>query len=1066
MRRLNLALALVVTALSCTPPGAKQGARARQIASKKDLIGGPHALGDFGDYLLENGDARFIIQGPGFSRGFGVYGGSLIDADIQRPLPPGEEDGPNGQDNFAEMFPAFFLVAMEPLPWATGEPAMEILPDQGDGSAAVIVRGYSNQFIFLTETINNTLVDPANLRFQNVYRLPANGRTIEVTTTVFNDGITDHKFQGVKFQDINLDIPFGDVLLFGAGNHVFAPGDGGFDLRYQLEERYKQPVALPALPGLITDFIASQGEHVSYGLFMPTAEPEKNFVAAHDALYGERAQPGRMLIPFIASAFTGVFHTQGPPKIEEESSFSFTRYFVVGNGDIASIASEVYRVRGTTTGELTGRVLDGLTLAEIEGSSVIVLDANGEPVSQATPRDGGNFTIPLPPGDYRVLVTAPGRDPTTPVKVTVTAGNKTFQEIKVTPPAILNVVINDENGAPLPAKVTLVASYATDQLGRDPKSHLFDLSIGEDWRTTDFIPDDDDPLTRRYIEDAFITHDGAVSAHVKPGTYDVFVSRGPEYDLSVTRVELLPGVVSDVRATLRRVVDTSGYVSADFHIHSVNSIDSSLAIEPRVVSYAAEGIEVMVSTDHNYVTDYAPTISELGLNSWMNSFIGLELTTLEMGHFNGYPLRYDTAPATHGSFEWSSRTPGQIFDALKGMGQLSPADTLVQVNHPRDSILGYFNQFVWDQETAVVEGQTDPVLGVNTLNYPNFAKENFSFQFDTLEVLNGKHFEYFHTYVVPDPLPPPPLPLPESGIAIPAPGQPMRDGEGKIAFPGVIDDWFKLLRLGVKPTGVANSDSHKALYDEAGYPRTYLRTGSDVPGRLDAQGLVSSLRSMDVLMTNGPFVTVQVQGGAMGSVVAPDSDGTVEVRGEVRTAPWVRPTTLTIFAGGRAVKTLEIPVDQRIFPFAERVVLPAGEDSFINVEVHGGDSLFPVVTPLDEPSLLFNDAIGAIAGSLGFGGNPYGNLRPALKFTVTPFALTNPVFVDVDGNGQYDAPEADALFQPVERPVPTVPWSRERPVMEGVEVQGPLRLQDLIRKPVRGQAADIRRVFQAFDHHH
>src|SRR6185436_1543554 len=65
---------------------------ARQIASRADLIGGPGALGDVGDYLLANEQIRVVIQGPGYSRGFGLYGGSLIDADLQRPRSAGSAE--------------------------------------------------------------------------------------------------------------------------------------------------------------------------------------------------------------------------------------------------------------------------------------------------------------------------------------------------------------------------------------------------------------------------------------------------------------------------------------------------------------------------------------------------------------------------------------------------------------------------------------------------------------------------------------------------------------------------------------------------------------------------------------------------------------------------------------------------------------------------------------------------------------------------------------------------------------------------------------------------------------
>ena len=37
-----------------------------------------------------------------------------------------------------------------------------------------------------------------------------------------------------------------------------------------------------------------------------------------------------------------------------------------------------------------------------------------------------------------------------------------------------------------------------------------------------------------------------------------------------------------------------------------------------------EGVEVLVATDHNFITDYAPTIEQMGLQDWATSMIGLE----------------------------------------------------------------------------------------------------------------------------------------------------------------------------------------------------------------------------------------------------------------------------------------------------------------------------------------------------------------------------------------------------------------------------------------------------------
>ena len=80
---LPLSLALAISGGGCSSTSAT--ASAREITLRAQLVGGDRALGDVGDFLIENDQIRVVIQKPGFSRGFGVYGGSLIDADRRLP---------------------------------------------------------------------------------------------------------------------------------------------------------------------------------------------------------------------------------------------------------------------------------------------------------------------------------------------------------------------------------------------------------------------------------------------------------------------------------------------------------------------------------------------------------------------------------------------------------------------------------------------------------------------------------------------------------------------------------------------------------------------------------------------------------------------------------------------------------------------------------------------------------------------------------------------------------------------------------------------------------------------
>jgi hypothetical protein len=69
--------------------------------------------------------------------------------------------------------------------------------------------------------------------------------------------------------------------------------------------------------------------------------------------------------------------------------------------------------------------------------------------------------------------------------------------------------------------------------------------------------------------------------------------------------------------------------------------------------------------------------------------------------------------------------------------------------------------------------------------------------------------------------------------------------------------------------------------------------------------------------------------------------------------------------------------------FVEEIGLSLKEDSYIAVEVLGKHSLFPVKQSRSGDGSLEKAAL--------------------------PYALTNPVFVDVDGNGRFDPPWPEKL---------------------------------------------------------
>lgn len=1087
-------------------------ANARRVTHRADLIGGPSALGEVGDYLLENDKIRVVIQDTGFSRGFGVYGGGLIDADRVRPATPGGPSGGLGRDGFGELFPIFFLQALEP-------DQVEVLADGSDGGPArVRVSGSGADFLSLTKALNRALLNSHELEgagltglfdveglsevpqlaYEIVYELAPDTRYVRLTTKMTN--ITDGEL-ALPLPDITralgsltgidlsgFQVPVGSVVLFGAGNDVFAPGVG-YDIRFALEESYQTPVPFPALAGILSrGLISTSHEGVSYGYFALPDPKVENFAKArldadgnsiYEQAYGVTPEDDHLLVPFLASAFTGVFYAQAPNLLAAGESFEYSTYFVVGDGDAASVLDVVHELRGEKTGTLVGHVADLQTATPVEGASVLVYetgkDAAVGPVNQLFADRWGRFQGSLPPGTYSLRV-ADGPGVSAAYEVTIRAGEGSYVALGRPLSAHISAHVRDAAGWALPAKVTVVGTYAAEHVGEEPRKFLFDLAAGQSWRTNDLVPDQaNEPASRRYIEAHGYTEDGRLALEVRPGTYEIYVSRGPEYDLHRETVTVEPGSTASVSALLTRVVDTAGYVSADFHIHAAPSLDSHISLHDRVVTGAGEGLEVLTATDHNFVTDYRPYIERAGLAEWMTSIVGLELTTLESGHFNGFPLRRDISQITRGSFEWSERTPDALFTELRALGEHGPDNTIVQVNHPRDTILGYFAQYEVDGLTGeVVDLQTrlqrcGASFGCKVAaqlfvpNGPAFVDEEgnstFSYAFDAMEVLNGSVLGQRHHERMPEDVEGRDIPDPVRA-RLPGPGDILCEG-GEVAFPGAIDDWFNMLNLGHRYIGTANSDSHHD--DEIGYPRTYLYVGHDDPAKVSSRDVVDALKSRRVLMTNGPFVELTVEGRPMGSEVKA-RDGRVTVAIEVRTAPWIDVDRAVLYANGEVVAEIDVQLKDGRFRWQDDVELP--RDAWLVAEVTGDDSLFPIVKPIDVPPVLLSDAFGAITGPLGLGGSVLGGLQPPRTEVWKPIALTNPIWVDVDGEG-FTAPG----------PLPracrnyAVVSTEQGQMKSALREEAPIRRLPLLNPSlkvmprIRGDLRDVRTIFEHFSSH-
>ncbi len=1051
MKRLAavLSLAALAACSKTTPP-----ARAFKIESRADLIGGKRALGEVGDFKLSNGVVHAIVQDVGYSRGFGAFGGSLIDIDLVRANQATGATGTKGNDYFTEMFPAFFLTAVEPS-------KVEVVADGRDGGPAIIrASGRGNAFLSMVRPITDLVLDPKlPLDYSCDYILEPGKQYVKVEVTITNPGPAEGGFA--------LPMPLGAVTLLGEGQSLFIPGAAGFDIRYHLEDViYKQPAALDALPGVVTPMWTTAGDGVSYafavarprgGTYLDLDNPDDR-EKQRKATYYPAAGRNDMLLPIAYSSFLGAFWANAPKVLKKGEKFTYAGYLAVGSGDVASVQRVVYELRDveqvgarervlhdkTPYGTVSGLVRDADTAQGLEGVSVVLQDDKGHYQSQAQTVKGGRFSAPVPPGKYRAYAVDPVRSvAVSEGLVEVAEGGAATLTLALSQPGHLQVVVRDADGRALPAKISVEGGYENDKPGELPRRVLYDLAVGEPYRISDMVPDDPaDPATRRYLEKVFYAASGSGGRALRPGRYTVWASRGMEYDLEKQEVEIRAGHTTAQGFTLTQVMPTPGWVSGDFHVHSVKSVDSNMGLEDRVTSFAVEGVDFLAATDHNYVVDYQPTIDALGLSDWLKSSVGLELTSLEMGHFNAFPLKVEPGPVTHGSFRWFMRPPGELFAQLRGLGKV-PQKTIIHVNHPRDTIMGYFNAFNVGTYVAKPIPPTSSFV-LDTRPLPNgepspYVPENFSLDFDAFEVFNGKRLDNMLTYRMPATPPPGPEPslprCPAGGITdtdcLPAAGEVLErvvtnpDG-GALqltpAFPGSMDDWFTLLAQGRRVTATGNSDSHGPK-SEAGLPRTYLQLDdaklADGSMRaLPEDAVYDALREGRALVTNGPFIEVKARRadssdawvGPGHTVVAPD--GAVELELTVAAAPWVDVKRVVVRRGGKDM--VKFPAVLETIPVVTEGVVRrlqvtkryanVPDDSFLVVEASGDRSMWPVNTPHEITSVQISDAVGVIGSSFGFS-SKYGKYGPTQDQYATPYAFTNPVYVTRSNKQGLTAPK-------------------------------------------------------------
>jgi len=448
------------------------------------------------------------------------------------------------------------------------------------------------------------------------------------------------------------------------------------------------------------------------------------------------------------------------------------------------------------------------------------------------------------------------------------------------PTGTLVLALTDEGGHPLPAKL----SFRGQQGTADP----------------DFGNDGGLDGAGRFAWSGT----GEFSRTLPPGRYLALATAGPERAAAEITFEIEAGQVVRRRARLPRVVTTPGWIAADLHLHQVPSVDAGIGLAARIVSIAAEGIELAAATDHFTVTDLAPTVAALRKSGQLAGTVqtigGTEVSPVghRFGHFNVFPLQPDDW------IDYEDTTPERLFSEVR---KVAPG-AILQVNHPRWSEVGYWHRYRLDPRTGRV---------------PARFRKQYRDDFDAVEILNGW------------------------------------DATSEPKFRQVLHDWLHLLGQGHRYTATGNSDSHKLFFVDPGLPRNLIRYGdaaSDADDRAaDPAQVIAAVRAGHVVVTTGPMIDASIEGtGPGGTVRAKRGRVALDIR--VRAAPWIDVSELEVLVGrkGHRVRWLPIPPSTEVLRFEETFDLRVQGKTFLVVLVRGRKPLPNVYAPNARPLAFTN----------------------------------------------------------------------------------------------------------------
>ena len=582
-------------------------------------------------------------------------------------------------------------------------------------------------------------------------------------------------------------------------------------------------------------------------------------------------------------------------RIEPGKSHTLKRRLVPAN-HLLELKGQVAQDSGTELHPVNLTITDprhSIYLANVE------LTADGKRYGSARTGHDGVVEFMAPAGDYTITVNANGREEK---QVKLTIDKPTRETIEMPLPGYVVARIENDQGGPIPCKIEFRGKDST----ADP----------------DFGPD----TFEHGVKNLYYTASGRFRQELAPGVYDVVISHGNEYDAVFTTIEIKRGETTRLDAELKRSVDTTGWISSDFHSHSSPSGDNTSSQRGRVLNLLSEHIEFAPCTEHNRVSTYIDHLKHFHAIDLMATCSGMELTgtPLPVNHQNAFPIK--RKPRTQdGGGPTTDENPILQIERLALWDQR--AQKVVQGNHPN------LVQILVDRDE---DGNADSGF------------ENMFGHMDVVEV------------------------HPPHKIFLPVTDK--TDGSRG----NVMGNWLQMLNMGYRIPGVVNTDAHYNFHG-SGWLRNYLKANTDDPAQLRLADLIQATERGNVVMTNGPYLEVTAMASGDRTAIAGEDiiadDGEVRFQVRVQCPNWLDINRIQLFINGVPVpeqnftrRTHGELFGEQVVKFEQTLPLKLDADAHVIVAAAGeGLSLGPVAGPSHE-----NDI---------------------------PVAVTNPIFVDVDGDG-------------------------------------------------------------------